>query len=120
MSDRIELRGLRCSVIVGALAEERERPQPIEVDVDFERPVAAAALSDDLAETTNYADVLALAERIVTDGRFVLLETLATRVAQAVLALDGAIESVTVAARKLRPPVPQDVSTVGVRVTVRR
>jgi len=37
-----------------------------------------------------------------------------------VLALDGAIESVTVAARKLRPPVPQDVSTVGVRVTVRR
>lgn len=118
--DRIELRGLRCSVIVGVLAEERDRAQPIEIDLDLVRAIEAAAISDDLSETTNYADVLALAERVATEGRFLLLETLVFRVAREILALDDAIESVSVAARKIRPPVPQDVATVGVRCTVGR
>ncbi len=120
MSDRIELRGLRCSVVVGVLAEERDRAQPIEIDLDLVRPFEAAAISFDLSETTNYADVLTLAERVATEGRFLLLETLVYRVAREVLALDDAIESVTVAARKTRPPVPEDVATVGVRCSVRR
>ncbi len=120
MSDHIEIRGLRCTVIVGVLAEERDRAQLIEIDLDLERPIEGAAISDDLAETTNYAEVLSLARRIATEGRFLLLETLVYRVAREVLAVDEAIESVTVAARKLRPPVPEDVATVGVRTTVRR
>ena len=120
MSDHIEIRGLRCAVIVGVLAEERDRTQPIEIDVDFERTIEAAAMSDDLAETTNYAEVVSLARRIATEGRFLLLETLVYRVAREVLAVDDSIEAVTVAARKLRPPVPEDVATIGVRTTVRR
>ncbi|MHB8334006.1 MAG: dihydroneopterin aldolase [Acidimicrobiales bacterium] len=120
MSDYIEIRGLRCTVIVGVLVEERDRAQPIEIDVDIERPIEGAAMSDDLAETTNYADVVSLARRIATEGRFLLLETLAYRVAREVLGADEAIEAVTVAARKLRPPVPEDVATIGVRTTVRR
>ncbi len=120
MSDQIEIRGLRCAVIVGVLAEERDRVQPIEIDVDLERPIEAAAMSDDLTETTNYADVVSLARRVATEGRFLLLETLVYRVAREVLAADESIEAVTVAARKLRPPVPEDVATIGVRTTVRR
>ena len=120
MSDRIEIRGLRCAVIVGVLAEERERLQPVEIDVDFERPIEAAAINDDLAETTNYAEVISLAQQVATEGRFLLLETLVYRVAREILDLDEAIESVTVTARKLRPPVPEDVATVGVRTTIRR
>ncbi|MDE2282728.1 MAG: dihydroneopterin aldolase [Actinomycetales bacterium] len=120
MSDRIEIRGLRCAVIVGVLAEERERQQPVEIDIDFDRPIEEAAMSDDLAETTNYAEVISLAQRVATEGRFLLLETLVYRVAREVLDYDEAIEAVTVAARKLRPPVPEDVATVGVRTTIRR
>jgi len=45
---------------------------------------------------------------------------LAYRVAREVLAFDSAIESVTVAVRKLRPPVELDVATAGVRCTVTR
>ncbi len=120
MTGRIELRGLRVMAIVGALPEERRRTQPLEIDLDLERPFDAAARSDDLADTTNYAAVLARAESVVVDGRFVLLETLAERVARALLELDDQVSAVTVAVRKTRPPVDQDVATTGVRLTVAR
>ncbi len=120
MSDAIELRELRLSASIGVSSEERHHAQPISIDIEIERPFEAAAFSDDLAETTNYAEVLTLASRLATQGNFLLLETLACRVANEVLAFDEAITSVTVSVRKLHPPVPEDVATVGVRCTLRR
>ena len=120
MNDVIELRELRCSAIVGVLAEERDRAQPLVFDVDLVRPFEEAAINDDLAVTTNYADVLTLTGRVATEGQYLLLETLAYRVAHEILAFDTEIESVTVAVRKARPPVVQDVASVGVRCTVHR
>jgi dihydroneopterin aldolase len=120
MSDVIELRGLRVSAIVGALAEEREREQPLVIDVDFERPFRDAAASDDLLGTTNYAAVLALVESIIVEGHFMLLETAVHRVAQAVLDFDHDIEWARVRAHKVRPPVPQDVASLGVSCTLHR
>ena len=46
-----------------------------------------------------------------------LLEHLATRVADAVLAADPRVGAATVWVRKLRPPVAFDLATSGVRVT---
>jgi dihydroneopterin aldolase len=120
MSDIIELRELRVSAVVGVLIEERDRAQPLAFDIDIERPLEEAAISDDLTKTTNYAEVLATASSIAREGAFMLLETLAYRVAHEVLAMDDAITSVTVAVRKLRPPVADDVATVGVRCTLAR
>jgi len=120
VSDVVEVRDLRVSTIVGVLSEERERPQPLSIDLDLHRPFEAAAMSDDIAETTNYAAVITLATRVATEGQFLLLETLVYRVAYEVLALDPEISQVTVAARKLRPPVAEDVATVGVRCTLER
>lgn len=120
MNDVIELRELRCSAIVGVLNEERDRPQPLIFDIDLVRSFEEAAINDDLNETTNYADVLTIATRIATQGRYALLETLAYRVAYEVLDFDKEIESVTIAVRKVRPPVIEDVSSVGVRCTARR
>ena len=120
MNDVIELRELRCSAIVGVLVEERERPQPLVFDLDLVRPFEEAAINDDIAETTNYASVLALAVHVATEGEYLLLETLAYRVAYEILDIDDQIVAVTVAVRKLRPPVIEDVATVGVRCTVNR
>jgi dihydroneopterin aldolase len=111
---------MRVRAIVGVLPEERERQQPLIVDIELERPFQAAAMDDDLAATTNYAEVLVLAERVIIEGQFLLLETLAYRVAQAVLDFDRAIESVHVRAHKPRPPVSQDVASVGVSCTLHR
>jgi dihydroneopterin aldolase len=120
MSDVIELRELRCAAVVGVLREERDRPQPLAFDVDVVRPFEEAAINDDITATTDYSRVLTLATKVAHDGAFLLLETLAYRVAHEVLALDSGITSVTVAVRKLRPPVPEDVASVGVRCTVQR
>ena len=120
MSDVIELRELRVSAIVGVLAHEREREQPLEIDIDVERSFDAAAAHDDLGATTDYAALLRVATRVALEGQYLLLETLARRVASAILAFDDAITSVTVAVRKLRPPVADQVATVGVRCSLAR
>jgi FolB domain-containing protein len=116
VTDQIELRGLRLLGICGVLPHEREQPQPIELDLDVEADLGPAGASDDLAETIDYGVLCASVEAVVTGERFALLERLATRVAEAVLA-DPRVRSVTVSARKLRPPVPQLLATSGVRIT---
>ena len=119
MPDRIELRGLRAAGICGVLAEERERAQPLEVDLDVVADLAEAGRGDDLAATVDYGQVCADVELVITTERPQLLERLAQLIADAVLAHD-AVAEVTVAVRKLRPPVPQQLATSGVRITRRR
>jgi len=119
MSDLIQLRGLRAPGICGALPEEQERTQPIEVDLDLSVDLLAACRSDDLTDTVDYGAVAAAVESVVTTERFVLLERLAERLAEVVLDEPRVLE-VTVWVRKLRPPVPQLLDTSGVRITRRR
>jgi len=114
--DRIELRGLRVLGICGALPEERERPQPLEIDLDVETDLTRAGRSDALADTVDYGSVAQAAVRVATDECFILLERLAERIAEEVGTVAG-VRSVTVAVRKLRPPVPLDLATAGVRIS---
>ena len=116
MHDRIELRGLRVLGVHGALPEEQVRAQPFEVDVDVEADLGAPGQSDALDDTLDYGAVVEMVARVVTDERFALLERLAQRIADRVLD-DPRARSVTVAVRKLRPPVPVDLASAGVRIT---
>ena len=116
MSDRIELRGLRAMGICGALPEEQSRRQPLEVDLDVEADLRGAGQSDDLTDTIDYGALADAVEQVITTERFVLLERLAERIAVTVLG-DSRVDVVTVAVRKLRPPVPQMLDTSGVRIT---
>jgi dihydroneopterin aldolase len=116
MTDRIELRGLRALGVCGILPEEQARPQPLVIDLDVEADLAPAGASDRMEDTIDYSALCAMAERIVTAERFDLLEALAHRLAEAVL-VDERARSVTVSVRKLRPPVPHQLETSGVRIT---
>jgi len=115
-NDRIELRGLVVVGICGALPEERERAQPLEIDVDVIADLSAAGKSDDLNDTLDYGVLTATIEQLILNGRPQLLEHLTQNLADAILADPRALE-VTVTVRKLRPPVPQALSTSGVRIT---
>ena len=117
MTDAIELRGLRVTAFVGALPEERERAQPLEIDVDIACALAAAGTSDRLDDTVDYGAVCDAVDKVFGDGHIVLLEAVAERIAAAVFSVDARIGEVTIAVRKLRPPVPQDLATSGVRIT---
>ena len=118
--DRIELRGLVALSICGALTEERERPQPLEVDLDVHLDLAPAGRSDDLNDTVDYGGVCSAAERAVAASPAALLEHLAERVADAVLAADDRVQEVAVGVRKLRPPVASHLATAGVHLRRRR
>jgi 7,8-dihydroneopterin aldolase/epimerase/oxygenase len=115
--DRIELRGMRLVGVVGVLPEERTRAQPLEVDLDLVVELAPAGASDDLRDTVDYGAVCDRVAATVGGGAPALLEHLAEDVAAAALDVDERIEAVTVALRKLRPPVAHDIASTGVRLT---
>jgi 7,8-dihydroneopterin aldolase/epimerase/oxygenase len=107
--------------IHGVLPAEQERPQPFEIDLDLAVDLTAAAASDRLEDTVDYGRVAERASSIVDGGPpHQLIESLADAVANAVLEVDHRIEEVTVSVRKLEPPLPLDLSDVGVRMTRRR
>lgn len=115
-SDIIELRGLQVVGICGALPEERERAQPLEIDLDVEADLSAAGWSDDLADTIDYGALCDAVVAVVEGGDPQLLEHLAAEIAGAVIGVDPRVRAVTVAVRKLRPPVPHALATSGVRI----
>lgn len=114
--DRIEVRGIRVLGTHGLLDEERRRPQPFEVDLEVWFDAGPAASSDDLADTVDYGDLVAQVVDLVPNRSFALLEALAGVLADGLLTADDRIAGVAVTVRKLRPPLPADVASVGVRV----
>jgi dihydroneopterin aldolase/2-amino-4-hydroxy-6-hydroxymethyldihydropteridine diphosphokinase len=113
--DRILVDDLRLLTVIGALPHEREAAQPLRVDLSIGVDLRDAGTSDELDDTVNYGLV---AERIVELGestKHVLLERLATDVADLVLGFDR-VEEVDVTLTKLRPPVPTPVGTTAVRI----
>ena len=116
--DVIELRGLRLAGVVGVLPHEQAQPQPLEVDLDLHLDLAPAGRSDVLDDTADYGALCDVAERVVTTTSYALLEALAEHLAaaRARRRRRGSTRSPS-SVRKLRPPVAQQLSTSGVRIT---
>jgi 7,8-dihydroneopterin aldolase/epimerase/oxygenase len=114
VSHTVEVRGLRAVAVVGVLAEERVRPQPLRIDLDVELDDAVAR-TDEVDDTVDYAVLCELAISTISARQPKLLETACDQVGAALLAADRRVTAVTVVIAKLRPPVAFDVDTVGVR-----
>ncbi|MDA8236273.1 MAG: dihydroneopterin aldolase [Chloroflexi bacterium] len=116
MSDRIELRAMRFAGRHGVLPFEAVDAQPFEVDVVLELDLAPAGRADDLSRTVDYGAVFAAAREVVEGPHAALLETLAERIAAAVLAAHPPVAAAVVRVRKLRPPLPGELAWAGVEV----
>ncbi len=114
---RIEVRGIRGHGFHGVLADERRDGQEFHVDVLLEVDATMAAATDDLHHTVDYGAVAALVHAHITGEPHALIETLAQRIADAVIAIDR-VDAVEVAVHK--PPAPIPVPFDDVVVTVRR
>lgn len=118
MGDRIELRGLRAVGAHGATEVERRRAQPFEVDLDIEADLQRSGHTDELADTIDYGGVVDEVVGILAGAHMELLERMAQRIADTVLATAGPLATVvTVTVRKLRPPVAADLATAAVTIT---
>lgn len=117
MADVISVRGVHALARHGVLPQERERDQPFLVDLDVGCDLSAAAGSDDLDNTLSYAWLAEAAAGVLAGPPVNLLETLAGRIADAVMA-DEYVESVAVTVHKPEAPIP--VACADAAVTIRR
>ena len=115
MSDVIELTGLRVHGRHGVYDHERREGQTFVVDVRLEIDTAAAARSDDLSDTVNYAGLAEALAEVVSGEPVNLIETLADRLAVVCLA-DRRVSAVDVTVHKPEAPIPLSFSDVAVRV----
>ncbi len=113
--DRILIEDLRVVGLIGAMAHEREAPQPLRIDISMGVDLRDAGQSDDLDDTVHYGLVAERVTHLVTDSKYVLLERLAAEIADLVLAFDR-VEEVDVTVTKLRPPVPVSLERTAVRI----
>ncbi|HEX4046340.1 MAG TPA: dihydroneopterin aldolase [Elusimicrobiota bacterium] len=115
--DRVWLLDVACRCRVGVPAAERARRQRILLDLGLEVDAARAAARDDFREAADYHAVEKAARAEAEAGERALLETLAERVAAAVLRAQPRVSAVTVRARKFPAVMPK---TREVAVEIRR
>jgi dihydroneopterin aldolase len=117
VTDRIELTGLRVRGFHGVFDFERRDGQDFVVDVVLEVSTAAAAASDDVADTVHYGELAEQLAAIIGGEPVNLIETLAERLADSCLSLAGVLAA-TVTVHKPEAPIP--VPFADVAVTIRR
>lgn len=118
--DRLALKGMAFYGYHGVLPEEKRLGQRFLVDVTAYLDLRPAATSDSLQEAVDYTTIYHLVQVLVEGHRFNLIETLADRIAAAVLHGFPQVEQVTATVSKPEAPIPGVLSGVAVEVTRRR
>jgi dihydroneopterin aldolase len=98
--DRILLEGMVFHGRHGTLPAERELGQPFVVDVELRLDLRPAGLADDLSQTVDYGEVHRRAREVVEGEPVNLTETVAERIAAAILENHLSAESVRVRVTK--------------------
>jgi dihydroneopterin aldolase/2-amino-4-hydroxy-6-hydroxymethyldihydropteridine diphosphokinase len=119
MTDRIVLQGVSARGFHGVLASEKRDGQTFVVDVVMEVDLAPAGASDDLNDTVNYAEVAGDIVALIEGESLDLIEALAARIADRVLARP-LVEAVEVTVHKPQAPVGHPFTDVQVKVTRER
>lgn len=116
--DTISLDGIEVWANHGVMEHEADLGQRYVVDVTIHVDLAAAAASDDLADTVDYGALSALVVHTFGAPRTRLVESVTSRVATSVLAHDERITAVDVTVHK--PAAPLTVPVRDVRITMHR
>lgn len=115
--DTIDLMGVRAHGLHGVLPEEKRDGHEFVVDVSVHLDTAWAARDDALGRTVNYAEIAATVTRVVGGPSLDLIETLAARIADAVLAEQPLVRSLDVTVHKPTAPVGVPFTDVAVRIS---
>ena len=116
MADRVEISGLRAICIIGVDERERLAPQPVEIDIALDVDLAAVGRSNDIADAVDYRSLAEAVVGVVESSSYLLIEALATRVAEVCLA-DNKVEAVEVTLKKPSALPMADYAAVTIRRT---
>ena len=75
------LKGLRIDCVIGIYEHEREKRQPIVMDIELDYDFAAAAASDAIGDAVDYDRVAASVTELAERRGFQLIETMAEETA---------------------------------------
>ena len=114
--DRIHIEGIEFHGFHGVPEAERAIGHRYRVDLTLELNLRAAGESDDLGATIDYGEAARCAVEIGTGASVQLVESLAERMAAALLAGFAAIRAVEVRVAKLQPPIPLPVEACAVQI----
>jgi dihydroneopterin aldolase/2-amino-4-hydroxy-6-hydroxymethyldihydropteridine diphosphokinase len=119
MSDQIVIKGISARGHHGVFDFEKREGQTFVVDVTMEVDLAPAGASDDLADTVHYGEVAGDVVALIEGEPLDLIEALASRIADRVLARP-LVEAVEVVVHKPEAPVGHPFTDVQVRVVRER
>ena len=115
--DTITLTGVHANGTHGVLAFEHERPQTFVVDVTLHLDLAAAGQSDDLNDTIDYGRVAKDIVAVIEGPHVDLIERLAQRIADKILADAPAVASIDVTVHKPHAPIVVAFADVSVSIS---
>ncbi|MCP2181606.1 dihydroneopterin aldolase [Prauserella alba] len=119
VGDRITLTGLRVFGRHGVFDHEKRDGQEFVVDITAWLDLTRAAASDELTETLHYGELAQLAAGIVGGEPCDLIEAVAGRIADEVMA-DERLSAVEVTVHKPTAPIPLTFADVAVTVRKQR
>jgi dihydroneopterin aldolase len=117
MTDRITLTGLRVRGHHGVFEHERRDGQDFLLDATLWLDLTQAAATDDLTTTVHYGELAEMAAAIIAGPPADLIETVAGRIADAIMA-DARVQATEVTIHKPSAPIP--LTFADVSVTIRR
>lgn len=116
--DYIHLNELEFYGYHGSLPEETKLGQRFRVTVSLATDLSEAGKTDNLDKTVNYAEVYNVCQSIVEGEPVKLIETVAEKIATAVLAeFADKVTGVRVVLIKPDPPIPGHYASVSVDIT---
>jgi dihydroneopterin aldolase len=116
--DQIALQGMSFSGRHGVGAAEREHSQRFKVDIEVDIDLSEAGRTDGLTDTIDYRKLRAIAKETIEGESVNLIETLATRIAEGVLAFPK-VRAVTVRVAK-RPASMSPIEAAAVHISKTR
>jgi dihydroneopterin aldolase len=118
MADLIEIKGIKSFGYHGVFESENIAGQDFFVDVLLELDLTRASVTDDVADTVNYAEITDLVVEEVTGDRVALIEKLAARIADRIRSAYPQIVAVSITVHK--PQAPVNVQVKDISVTINR
>lgn len=117
--DKIILTGIEFYAYGGVTPAEKEIGQRYRANVELRLDLSAAARSDDIDDAVSYAEVFSLVVETARERPFNLLESLAGRIVDRLMAHFPA-QGVTVQLQKLLPPIDGVIGYAAVELTRER
>ncbi len=115
--DCIHLTGIRGYGYTGYLPEEQVLGQWFEVDVSLWLDISTSAKTDAIEDTLDYRSIISLVQHLVKTSKFVLVERLATTIADSILVKSDRLTQVQVTLSKLAAPIPDFGGKISICLT---